>query len=1021
MVADIAKRAAANPTKNDDSMKLWAELHQAVSTLPEEERPPQEQMQLVCAALDRLVRRERAEREMPYSPSGAVELAWQPIGPPAPAAVTLPPAGISLAGYILGWDPARQGFIHMRQSDYHKFGAAWLYKDDVWSKVTDAVVHLDTSEEWRGFHDPSRGGVVGWNFNRDRPFGVLLGAQGLVLLRCKEQKSVGDPQPDTRWLEGEVPIIESSPWDALSGVFGYDRKRQVTVLLSASAVWELDAQNTWHKRFDVPEGLLPSEVSGNTSFGDAGAGAAWDEPRQRLVFWLGDDDADTLRFFVSDGTSLAELGVEGLPEELLVKYGSPPIRHTVLEHPTHGVVVLGSRGCFAHDGAAWRPVQLAENAPPPNSATAVATRPDTGEILIGPGKYVGCTPEEQHIFWRLRGGRWEQQGQLRADSPLKGLGDNTTTLVEIGGEILAIGCTGLETLRWTDGQGFVLQVSKQDGEAVLAGGRRAEVAAMPDGSLRAVVYDGSVLRYDGGAWRRESGPSPLFKARTGFLVAGMPDGTLLVWGGNSGQAPCNEALLHTDGTWRKAKGQSPRPRDWRHTYDSSGFSVDFSLLWDTHLETVVRFGYEEIALWDRVEEAWQVVGVKHSQVALAPDDSERVIFAVGRDIVVVNWRSAIVSRFDLRGFHLVARLPAWPEPIEERAAEMLKHTNHLRFPFDQTLGRAEAKCAETFSPDDPHSNWRLDLSPAIAALAGLPARVRADELVPPFPPMWRYHRIEGDDADYWSCRYQDGAVVVERGRLSALFEGKAGVTEKLPIPRDKAAAESKRLSPSEGFVGAAKLELEFLEKVGCIAAWPLQRKKVKKGEAMPDSRIGGTPAIDEARWPKDASGAPMAFLFQLRVPSGLPAEAAGVAVFCVADGTATEEAENNVVLLLSEKELTGPGIVPPKGLPKTSGVLALIPGKKKSMVDKARITRWLEADPLIAERYEAIERANQVPFDRLGGLPSWIQGSEGDEGFVAELDFDVGEVPKGWDGLGLSGGIYVFLSGSDASASWQYT
>jgi hypothetical protein len=143
-------------------------------------------------------------------------------------------------------------------------------------------------------------------------------------------------------------------------------------------------------------------------------------------------------------------------------------------------------------------------------------------------------------------------------------------------------------------------------------------------------------------------------------------------------------------------------------------------------------------------------------------------------------------------------------------------------------------------------------------------------------------------------------------------------------------------------------------------------------------------------------------------------------VFCASDGSATEDQDSNTVILLSEEELAGKGRAP-RGAPESSGVIALIAGDEQHIIDKEHLARWLDADPRIVERYEAIERRSDVSFDRVGGVPSWIQHSEGDTGFVAQLDFDASAMPEGYDEWGLFGAIYVFVDDGEAYATWQYT
>jgi hypothetical protein len=197
-------------------------------------------------------------------------------------------------------------------------------------------------------------------------------------------------------------------------------------------------------------------------------------------------------------------------------------------------------------------------------------------------------------------------------------------------------------------------------------------------------------------------------------------------------------------------------------------------------------------------------------------------------------------------------------------------------------------------------------------------------------------------------------------------------------------------------------------------------KKPPAGHAT--SRLGGLPSgITEKTWPKYRK-TPMGFLFQLAT-GDLFDGFAGVAVFCVSDGTATEDEDNNHAVLLTSKQLaTAPLAKPPTGVPvikpRTITIADPLPELDEEVVGELGSK---DADLASAfERYQTkanVQDANLA--SKLGGTPVWLQDTAGGaRGFVAQLDFDHLSIEGGW---GLAGCIYVYASGKGATAVWQYT
>ena len=62
-------------------------------------------------------------------------------------------------------------------------------------------------------------------------------------------------------------------------------------------MWELGDDDAWRKAADVAPGTLPVEAGGDRTYFGGGAGAVYDGPRSRLVFWINDGDENDYWLF----------------------------------------------------------------------------------------------------------------------------------------------------------------------------------------------------------------------------------------------------------------------------------------------------------------------------------------------------------------------------------------------------------------------------------------------------------------------------------------------------------------------------------------------------------------------------------------------------------------------------------------------------------------------------------------------------------------------------------------------------
>jgi hypothetical protein len=147
-----------------------------------------------------------------------------------------------------------------------------------------------------------------------------------------------------------------------------------------------------------------------------------------------------------------------------------------------------------------------------------------------------------------------------------------------------------------------------------------------------------------------------------------------------------------------------------------------------------------------------------------------------------------------------------------------------------------------------------------------------------------------------------------------------------------------------------------------------------------------------------------------------------VAVFCVTDGTATEDEDNNAAVRLTPEQMGSPPCPAPEDVPVLSPT-ALSLGDRRIEVDPQVVEQLGHADAALGERLEEVVAAGgQHGFDKVGGVADPIQHAVGSP-LVVQVDFDTRSLKgnPGWEDAGLFGAVYVVGEGNDLFIEWQYT
>jgi hypothetical protein len=561
-------------------------------------------------------------------------------------------------------------------------------------------------------------------------------------------------------------------------------------------------------------------------------------------------------------------------------------------------------------------------------------------------------------------------------------------------------------------------VSKDVGEK-LGGWEVLELTAGTH--LHAVLANGAVFVLERDEWTHVCGKDPAFKGRADFAVATDRDGRIVVWGGASKGRRLNDTLFLEGKKWRVAKKPSPQPADFQHGRED-GVTVEVSAIYDTSLGAVVRFGYEGVAVLEEGE-VWKAYAPKGYKENVAPrrwghvpvHDTET------GETLVINFAAdgrkgaARVVRFDLGGCVALGRIEypreLHPKKQHEPAAY---HVLAQSFSYD---ARTRSLYAQVLH--DAYGVYRLDLADAFTAAAAIgprtPSSPRA-KLPAAFEPC-RLYRTVGPKAEVVSLVAKGKKVQATTGAL-----GEKGTAKELTIDAATALIAEKQ---EAGFRTAENLTRDALVDLVGISSQAIEIREPTKGP-LPRSRLGGVPSgVTTKRWPR-LRGVPMGFLFQVETGS-LLARHAGVAVFCGREGEATNEANENAVVLLHAADFDQV-CAPPDGVP-------LLPACPLSLaspeveIDEDRAGRLAALDPALGAAFERLPSMKGMQArglaNKLGGIPKPLRGPVvvKRHRFVCQLDVGAIETASVWPPAGLAGCIYVYVSDDEkkAKAFWHYT
>jgi hypothetical protein len=939
-----------------------------------------------------------------------MQLTWTYFGPPRATSIAVPPKPSLIDSYVLGFHEAEGKLFYLCKPDDDEPGLELhLFDGMAWAKASRARAELPGGEPLLGGgYDPGRG-VIAWTkrFERTpqpghRVEGRVVTADGSTLLATTGEQPVVDPEG-----EDGVPTFEKH------ALFVFDRGRAVWVCLTRRGIWELDAQGKWTRRCDgaqVPPG-----------WGSA-ADAVWDPVGRRAVFGVQEQEDYQIVLLAWDGTALERLSMQGLPD--LTSRMNDPL-YQIGGHHRHGLVLHAGQGkLFAVGQGGWTALPEAAAAPPRMASAGLASDPTRDLLMLGPGKHERAGGSDRNeVFFLLRAGKWEEQGVAVKESPLERAAYGKCQLAHVDGDWFGVGTHSLQAWKWSAGE---WQEIIDEDAGVVAGGRKPSQLVVTD-RLHAVTSNGAVLALEERRWVSLCKESAAFKQRDGFVLAADPTGRLVVWGGEANGRKLNDTLFFEKGAWRPAKKSSPQPADFKHG-NKDGVYVGCGAVFDSALGTMVRFGFEEVAVL-QPDETWKLEipkgykdNISECTWGHVPIHDRETGETLVLDFEADEWSTpkspARLMRFDLGGCQPVATVDYPPELARKRQHDTAAHHALAEtFCYDP---KTKALFAQAL--DNSTGSYRLDLAEAFAAAKAMGPRTLPRGASGP--------AVASAEAPVRLYRVADGAAEIFRSepgaKKTATFSGPVGgKLARKEVAKD-AAAKLVEAKVQAGFVPAAKLPSEaLLQLVGASC------QGVRVGDAvlgpMPASRLGGIPSgVTAKTWPRYRKQ-PMGFLFQMETGDRL-SKHAGVAVFCARNGDATsEEAEGNAVVLLKETDLAKTG-EPPEGVPALPAK-ALELGAVRFEIDEDRALPLGESDPEMGAAVERLQTAKGVQpaclGSKLGGVPGFLQGAAEVKGhrFLCQLDFDDLDVAQTWPDAGLMGFIYVFVREDEKSgiAFWQYT
>jgi predicted DNA-binding WGR domain protein len=950
------------------------------------------------------------------------------VGPARPQGAAVPPVSMLLNGYVLAYDEAQRKAVYLCGPAYDGFGEAYAFDGEGWESYNPTRIGLSGEGLFQGDYDSSRKGVVCWQFGYD--YETEKQVPGAILVRAKESKELT--------FTGEMPELgdeDLGSWEA-SGAFAFDRKRELWVCLTRVGVWELSKKGVWGRAAEATE--LPTKWRGQVQ-------GVWDPVGERCVFAIFEGDDYTYRFFSWDGSRLEELPSEGLPQKRM-HFGLFDPSAMIFGHPDYGLALLSGSSFFRVTDDGFEAIDEEYEGGPPQMKNGHAVYdPVNDMIVVGPGFHDGDSggSDMQPLYYAFADECWELCGVKEEDSPIKKASYGNSRHVFYQGDWYATGTHSLQTWRWRPETGWVELVDKKAGEKLCTWGL-LQLHADAE-SLYAIAEGGAVFEWTGKAWKPRCKASKIFKERSEYITSTV-EGELFAWGGEVKNRKSNHSFVFRDDQWVQFKKTSPKPVDFKANRD--GPFVDFSAVYDTALDAVVRFGYEEVALWDG--EVWEPKKVSKYKVKWHSREYHHIPVhdPESGETLLIDLEALSVRRFDLKGCVSVAQIEL-PEVVRsETESRDAYHDYTNAFAFD-----AVTRTLYTQVLDDRYGTYAWRLGPAFAAAAKLGARKipgakksKAEPASKPAPkkkakagsakttksaksagkmePVSLYV-VDDKQRKFWRIKVVGKKLVREWGQLGTEGQSK---TESASSPAEAQAKAAKLAAAKrkQGYVPGAKLTKKQIAEIACVRSQALKVGKAIKGKTKKviASRMGGEPTgVSKKGWPR-ADGEPMGFLLQLET-GDLLKKHAGVAVFCVTDGTATEDESNNAALLLKK----GAFSKAPTPTPEGASALKVRPmtlAKPQLEIDEEETESLSAADPDFAEALERFHESSKVQdaslYSKLGGLPLSVQSDVGREGFLFQLDFDTLSSLE-WPDAGLFGCLYVFVDSSEKSATamWQYT
>ena len=620
---------------------------------------------------------------------------WQRFGPPRPAADIEPPPFRERRDYALCFDSTaeRVAFVRPLSSDW---GETWRWNGQGWHCAQPQPIDTpSTGQRFRAVDDPTRGGVVCWTtdseYDADRKaFGILSAGDVVSMVKTR----------------GETPALSQAERDLNQELlFAFDAKRAVTVAVSSRGQWELDATGVWSRVRSWDEGNPLAQKWTEQNMADAG----WDVLSGGIILWFPGDD-DQLHFVSVGAEGLAEITLDGLPDDIYRPYSTAPIIAALGER---GVRLYAgpARGWFTLRDGTWHQTSAIEGAPPAARFCQAAYDAKRKMIMFGPGAYAGSADDstyEQHVFYEFVDSAWRRHGVLQPTRPRP---FHIESLAVQGEQMVGLNRTN-ELFVWRDDAAWV---EAPDAawfawtEIVVVGCRDR------DGRLAGMTTGGGVYHLVDGKWQARTIDRTAFGADARYEVTGAYDPTTDAWLAydlDSCDKRSNTLLLVGD-TWQildaDAKIQ-PKP------YDDSVGSGEFVVAHDGFWHRFLRVHRESIAALD--DGLWRVIPASPKSAGF-DDPGLRVVHdATTAETLLIDFEKRQIGRLDYQAITFMTRfeLPVdFVDADPNRWGSSFPYTR--KSPYDPDKRRLLL-----FDPNDHFGNYELELGSVFDAAAALGPR-----------------------------------------------------------------------------------------------------------------------------------------------------------------------------------------------------------------------------------------------------------------------------------------------------------